>query len=385
MLGAIGIGVGVLALSPRPSATSLPTSGEPCAATPIALEPGDAVPSSDLASVDLLAPSLVYGVTLTAIGCTMGVPPLGGTGLDTERFPLRLAVSHDGGAHFAVTGAPLPAELDTGFGSTTLVSLDANELFVLDAAHLVESMDAGRHWRLVTLSGPVAALARAGSSVVALTEGDWRLWSTTRASGRFSAAARGAPLPERGASASLVTGPTDASVYLVPFTSSSPGELLQSRDLGSTWQTLADPCRAPYLPTPIALAVAPSGRLDALCGGAGVLGAAPRAEFTSDDDAMRWVLQASGSPSGADASGLPLQDFGDALGVADANELLLASANALYESADSGARWQEARGVNLGGEGGESVFSFLDDGEGLVLVPGIGLYWTNDARRFTSR
>lgn len=284
-----------------------------------------------------------------------------------------LAVTRDGGRHWLTEGAALAG--NAGVEQLTATSTE-DAWAVVGDGRLMSTTNAGATWTSQTPRGRVLALARSGRALwildclggsdatcvselvrKALPGGVWTIASPKLAPNpppQFVLAGRTAVIGESG------------TLVVV----SDRGQRFAERP-DPTW--MGRPCQ------PAALAAARSSWWLLCLGGAGA-GSSEKALFRTTDGGRRWtVVSQVTSLTAPPPPGVITLEEPDAIAAGSRARLWLAAQNNLYESGDSGARWERVPGPD---PQGYPAFDVLSPTHAWLLAAGQGLWRTTDGRHW---
>lgn len=302
-----------------------------------------------------------------------------------------MAVSHDGGSTWKMTGTVMWASAPTTREQVVSTSTDHVWASQPDGP-LLETRDGGRHWSAQPVPTPVEQLASAGGTIWTLscpavgaqatnsctpvveqqstTGGAWRRLALPITSVLL--------LPRL-----HVVAPTTAvvSATLTGAAPGSAGRLVTTTDVGAHWtvQPLpTDPndwCNAGNA----SFAAGSATTWWLLCNGSGAAGSTEKAILQSTDRGSTWttVSEVPNLQTPLPAGSLTTADTNN-LSAASPTLLWLASADQLTESTDSGRLWRPVPSVKLHGQGTLATFDVCSPTLAWVLAPLTALWSTTD-------
>lgn len=302
-----------------------------------------------------------------------------------------MAVSHDGGSTWKMTGAVMWASAPTT--REQVVSTSTDHVWAAQpAGPLLETRDGGRHWNAQPVPTPVEQLTVAGGTVWTLScaaVGVQATNSCTPVVEQQSASGGGwrrLALPVTsvllGAHLHVVT-PTTAvvSATLAGAAPGSAGQLVTTSDGGVHWTVQPLPtgpnnwCNGD---TPT-FAAGSATTWWLLCNGSAAAGSSEKAVLQSTDGGSAWttVSEVPNLQTPLPAGSLTAADTNN-LSTASPTLLWLASSNQLTESTDGGHHWQPVPSVKLHGQGIQATFDVYSPTRAWMLAPLTALWSTTD-------
>jgi len=321
---------------------------------------GGAVAPSRLGAIHFLSPAVGVGLTTP-----------------TRRCSAMLAVSRDGGRHWATEGSGLPG---AGRPEQLVATSTSRAWAVVGAGRLISTADGGANWTPDTPPSRAIALARSGRTlwmIECLGGSDSSCWSVLlRKSLPNGALTISSP--------KLAPKPTPELAFAGGrrVAISEGGNLVIISGRGRRFVTLSDPlwmgrpCQAGAF-----AAAGPSWWL--LCLGGAAAGSSEKALLDTTDGGRIWttasqVTSLTASPS----PGAITLEEPQAMAAAAPDRLWLAAENNLYQSADGGATWIRVPGPDL--QGSPAAFDVLSATHAWLLAPGHGLWRTTDGRHWSA-
>ncbi len=366
---------------PAAALTATPGAGAP---------PRNAATSSACAASSPSANGAVTASALTALHFTSATEGVALVAGGARHCPARMAVSHDGGATWKLSGSVLWASAPTT--GDQVVGTSAQHAWASEAdGPLVETQDGGRHWTSQPVPTPVEDLAIAGDTVWALSCPPRSAQTNTCAPVveqqlMGGGAWRRLPLPASSTLLEprlhLVTSTTAVIVAtLAGVAPGSAGRLLVTTDSGRHWAAQLLPrgpinwCNADA--TAFAAGSATTWWL--LCNGSAAAGSSQKALLRTTDAGGTWttVAEVPDLQSPLPAGSLTAADTND-VSAASPTLLWLATADRLTESTDGGQRWQTVASVQFDGRGTEAVFDVYSPTRAWVLAARTALWSTTD-------
>jgi photosystem II stability/assembly factor-like uncharacterized protein len=307
--------------------------------------------------------------------------------------PIQLPLTRDGGQDWTAVGRPLPVRAGNGLDTVALVASSASRVWILTGrGQVLSTADEGRGWRIEPLPTPVVQLALTNGSMWALScvargrRCQTVLEHAQSASGGWDRVAL--PRLPAGAFGDLAVPSTRVVAVNVPEGQDGlRRELLISTDGGRHWTSRRDPRTPGREPMQSCDGPITSTARDwwLLCAtGAGMNHSAVALEHTTDGG-HRWSTVSSVTDLSAPIPRGVITPLSiEALAAGSPTRLWLATTVApVFESADAGARWRQAQGVNDGGAIGVS-FDVLSATTAWLVAPGTGLWRTTDGRHWQS-
>jgi len=341
---------------------------------------GSAVPGGDLQTVDFMSATVGVGLTASAMACTS---PKGQT--RTVPWPVRLALSTDAGHTWAIEGAlgppgsrpgtwpappgqsPMPTN---GFASPAVLAFTSPRVGWAEVdGVLSRTADGGLSWQRANLGAPVAALADAGGSILAVTWGTWQLWRADSVSAAWQLVSA-IPVAAKTTAAyiALGPGPEEALVGTSRY-GDAPLVLAETDNAGKRWARVADPCAVHAWLAATALAESPGGTMAVLCLGGAAAGSADHGFYVSGDRGLSWSERAAVTDlANIGHSGLPLQDTAEVLAAPTAERFYIETENEFSVSVDGGRHWRPVSGVGHGN--GLFGIDFVGPGDGWAFAGG---------------
>lgn len=349
----------------------------------VRLGAGVTVPPWRLGAIDFLSPRLGVALTAAQVPCRSGP----GRGIGFPPQQVRLAVSSDGGREWVIRGRVLgDGGPDAGFEQVAATS--PQEVWALtDGGHLLETRNGGRSWTPQPLPVPIVGIARAGATLWALAcPRRTSSWCRPVAERRASPQARWQRLPvprlQSGFYKLLDAVSADAAVFLISRNGSARADLVSTSDAGLHWAVRPAPRgpratrrRGRVCDIYAGITTAGPDRWWLMCNGSGAMGHSPEALMASTDAGRSWRTIAIVPKIFAIKPGsLPGTEV-LAIAAGSASRLWLATANAMMQSTDGGARWAAIRAGSLLGTG--ASFDVLSTRRAWALAPGTGLWGTS--------
>lgn len=388
-----GCGTSTVTQRPARARSKAPsqTAAQHCAMV-AQLHPGVAFPGWHMGAVQFFSTATGVGVTAENFPCYL--PIRGGFEVGTQRQPVRLAVTSDGGRSWQVTGPTLPlGSVRGGVVAEQLAATSPADVWALvGRGRLVATHDGGADWQVQRIPNPVVEVTAGAGFVWAVScphvvSRDSlfacrpQLWRTRSANDPWMRVA----LPRVTAQAPFflqfaITANGSAIVNVLTAGRRGAGELLISDDAGLRWITRPDPswdhnkCDRGAGAT---LTAAPTGTFWLLCIGNGAAGSSTKGLLRSTNTGETWttVSAATSFTQHPQPGSIPLEEP-SALAAGSHTRLWLSLTNDLAKSNDGGYHWTSVPGVNTGGS--ETVFDVLSASQAWLLADGAGLWRTTD-------
>lgn len=361
----------------RPAA---PTSRGGACSGPARLGAGAGVAAWRLGAIRFTSPRAGVALTAPEIPCLRSMGTMG-TEVTMVAQPVRLAVTEDGGRHWATRGNVLPGTARAADGQLAAASGPDSWVFGLAGGTLLATRDGGGTWAAQPLAAPVVAAASAGGWLWALScppvsqTGCRPVVERMRLPGGAWVRTR-PPAPTAGSSPWLAVLSGRAAV--VGF--AGPHRMLASTaDGGALWSARPAPAGPGHMCLQdSAGSFAAAGPDDwwLLCNGGAAAGSSTKALMRSADAGRTWTVAAAiTSLTVPPRSGsLPYQD-GAVIAAGTPGRLWIATPNTLSTSGDGGTVWSRVL-AGLGGYFGQ--FDVLSGTVAWLLAPGAGLWQTTD-------
>jgi hypothetical protein len=251
------IGTGTLYPADQPPSALVQPPG-PCSGVPARLAPGSTIAADQLATFDFLTPAVGAGLSA---GVTYCVSRSGAAQPTRRAVPVRLVMTTDAGRHWRVEGpsappgagpgtwlAPPTQPLSLGSGANLTAELAFSSVstgWAEVGGQLSFTANGGGSWQPAHLGGPVAAVAQLGAEALALRWGEWQLWRSSDASGRWQLVSA-IPVAPPTTQADIVLGPPAPDVVVATsHYGDTPPLVAQTSDGGRRWRLAQDPCRPP--------------------------------------------------------------------------------------------------------------------------------------------
>ncbi len=391
-VAAAACGAGPAKMTPHhPGSPSRPVGGggRPSAAASagcgglVRVGAGVTVPPWRLGAIDFVSPRL--GVALTAAQVPCGSGPGQGIGFPAQQ--VRLAVSSDGGREWVTRGRVL-ADGGPDPGFEQIAATSARRVWALtDDGRLLGTGNGGRSWTPQPLPAPVVDIAQAGGTLWALAcPGRTASWCRPVAERLASPQAGWQRLPvprlRSGFYKLLDAVSARAAVFLISHNGSARAELASTSDAGRHWAVRPAPRgprvthrRAHVCDSYAGITHAGPDRWWLMCNGSGAGGSCPQALMASTNAGRSWRTIAVVPRIYATKPGsLPGTEV-LAITAGSASRLWLATANAMAQSTDGGARWDRIRAGSQWGTG--TSFDVLSPRRAWALASGTGLWGTS--------
>jgi hypothetical protein len=353
------------------------TTASGSAAVPPLPRDGEVVPSTWLATVDLIAGDEGVGVVsgaTTCPSCTVGA----------AGAPAALAVTTDGGATWRVQGDPLPTgwswgqPVQVGFESSTV-----GDVMVDGKAYATSD---GRTWkRLPSGDGGVTSLTLAGGTIWLVTRyvpfcggrgcPTGELW-TADVGKPATSPATVIPSSDLMARTGVATGVLDVGTQ--QDIELGHGQLEATSDSGVTWRKVDSPCTAS---SPNELAAADAQRWWLLCQAGSGMNQGTIEMHSSLDAGRTWTGLASASPTGHGIGGLSDEIIHSFAVSWDGQVVWATTIAGLEVSTDGGATWASAPGAS--GDFSSATISTAGPRSAWLVAPGQGLWRSNDGVHWT--
>ncbi len=285
-----------------------------------------------------------------------------------------LAITRDGGGHWATEGVGLP-------GNSLVEQLTAtstNDAWaVVGSGRLMSTADRGATWTTETPRGRVLALARSGRAL-------WILGCLGGSDDNCVSVLVRKTLPNGAwtiASPKLAPNPPPQFVLAGRRAVISEfGTLVVVSDRGRRFSERPDPVWVRRPCVPAGLAAAGKGWWLLCLGGAGA-GSGDKALFHTTDRGAHWTIASQVTTLTAPPQpGAITREEPDALVAASPTRLWLAALNNLFVSDDGGARWSRVPGPDP--QGTPAAFDVLSPTHAWLLGAGQGLWRTTDGRHW---
>ena len=254
---------------------------------------------------------------------------------------------------------------------------------------LFVTYDGGKKWTQHPQRGAVLSVEALGSSVWMVESGcsstipgpqacPLRLFKSTDGGHTWSSSSQSDP-PIRTASPSAGTtqGQTwlvrvsQSSAYILspppigPAGTSPDAPMWFTRNGGASWSSRSIPCSLPS--DSVALSVAPSGKLIAVCASEPAAGLQPKSVLSSSDGGSTWKVDSTCSGSNCTTNPLTAGYLGGIDAASASTVYLYGDRSSLLVSHDGGAQWQKVKPLIGDTSGGTQQAIFFNDSNGVVL------------------
>jgi photosystem II stability/assembly factor-like uncharacterized protein len=340
---------------------------------------GAAVPSRQLATVQMLGTNVGVGLTTTFVERCRATPtPQTGCNVVTTARPLSLVVTSDGGRHWKVSGRPVPSPGGTKatlFGEIAFSS--PTDGYVAVGGALLYTANGGHSWRPVALARQLESLTRAGTTAWVVLR-NCRSRAAPKATCPTAVAKTTAvgtltgryTVPVSGVD--LVGAPTSSVAVFEDAGDEHSMWLVATTNGGRSWARHLDPC--PFGAG--SLAGTDAWHWWLLCAqGIGMNQAIVDLYATADGGAS-WARVASAGPQKTSGNGLSDASPQEFVISPDGRRLWIVGVNFLETSTDAGLSWAPVPGVNLGGAIAD--IDTLPPQRAWVAAPNSGLWATLD-------
>lgn len=319
-----------------------PSASPPLAASPVAPAPSPSGPPAPIAPLTLS--SVAFGNPMD--GWAVGTTSVGSA-------DLLFSSTKDGGATWSPTvSVTTLADVTTGVGETVRFA-DAHHGWI-SGQGLLSTLDGGQTWTPAALKGLVGPAAPAGNSVWALqspcgrTPGTcaWVLVQSRIGSTVWRPAANQPSLPA-GSADLLRVSASEAFIIDTPSEPPTSPTLHRTRDGGTTWQALTNPCG---WASSESLASLDGVHTWIACGYGPAAGNELKSIFVSGDSGVTWHPRAGTGVPGTSAptptGALGTGGYVSGLTLLTSTTAILNEARfGLMRSTDGGVTWRDANPV----------------------------------------
>ena len=349
-----------------------------------------ALPAWHMGAVHFLSATSGVGVTAESFPCFQRVTD--GTQVESQRQPVRLAATTDGGRSWHVTGATVPlGPVPDGVVPEQIAAPSPADVWaVVGRGRLMATHDGGSDWQAQAVASPVAQVTAADGFVWAVScprvpgriyplACRPQLWRTRSAKDSWTRVALPRTTAQDAFHVRFAVTSNDMMIALSEASKRPDGELLTSHDAGLRWTKRRAPTWDHNKCDNVAGLTAHSPRsFWLLCLGAAAAGSSDKGLLHSTDAGRTWstvsaVTSLTHSPR---PGSLPVSEP-SALAAGSQTRLWLSLTNGLAESNDGGRRWTAVpRAADPGGW--PSVIDVLSARHAWLLASGAGLWRTSD-------
>ena len=387
-----GCGSSVVTQAAAPShlrAASL-TSAQRCARA--ARLPSDvALPAWHMGAVHFFSATSGVGVTAESFPCFRRFT--GGTQVGSQRQPVRLAVTADGGGSWHVTGATVAlGPVGDGVVPEQIAALSPADVWALvGRGRLMATHDGGADWQEQAVASPVAQVTAADGFVWAVScvrvPGQIyplacrpQLWRTRSARDSWTRIAFPRATAQDAFHVRFAVTSNDMMIALSEASKRPDGELLTSHDAGLRWTKRAPRPDHNKCDNAAGLTARSPRSFWLLCLGGAAGGSSDKGLLRSTDVGRTWsTVSALTSLTHSPRPGsLPGSEPSD-LAAGSQTRLWLSLTNGLAESNDGGRLWTAVPQAADAG-GWPTVFDVLSARHAWLLAAGAGLWHTSDGR-----